>query len=71
MCISIKKAAQGLIKAGKVATEGILNMVEMAYRAYDPCIACATHSLPGQMPLEIVIYDSEGKELDRLSQYIS
>ncbi len=71
MCISIKRAAQGLIKAGKVATEGILNMVEMAYRAYDPCIACATHSLPGQMPLEVVIYDSEGKELDRLSQYIS
>jgi len=71
MCISIKKAAQGLIKAGKVVTEGTLNMIEMAYRAYDPCIACATHSLPGQMPLEIVIYDSEGKELDRLSQYIS
>lgn len=71
MCISIKKAAQGLIKAGKVVTEGILNMIEMAYRAYDPCIACATHSLPGQMPLEIVIYDKEGKELDRLSQYIT
>jgi len=71
MCISIKRAAQGLIKAGKVVTEGILNMIEMAYRAYDPCMACATHSLPGQMPLEVVIYDSEGKELDRLSQYIS
>ena len=71
MCISIKKAAQGLIKAGKVVNEGILNMIEMAYRAYDPCIACATHSLPGQMPLEVVIYDKEGKELDRLSQYIS
>ena len=70
MCISIKKAAQGLIKAGKVVTEGILNMIEMAYRAYGPCIACATHSLPGQMPLEVVIYDSKGKELDRLSQYI-
>jgi len=71
MCISIKKAAQGLIKAGEVVSEGILNMIEMAYRAYDPCIACATHSLPGQMPLEVVIYDKEGKELDRLSQYIS
>ncbi|MBA7520102.1 NAD-reducing hydrogenase HoxS subunit beta [subsurface metagenome] len=71
MCISIKKAAQGLIKAGKVVNEGILNMIEMAYRAYDPCMACATHSLPGQMPLEVVIYDKEGKELDRLSQYIS
>jgi len=34
--------------------------VEMAFRAYDPCMACATHSLPGQMPLEINIYDSDG-----------
>ena len=71
MNMCIKKAAQSLIKAGKVVNEGILNMIEMAYRAYDPCIACATHSLPGQMPLEVVIYDKEGKELDRLSQYIS
>lgn len=71
MNMCIKKAAQSLIKAGKVVNEGILNMIEMAYRAYDPCIACATHSLPGQMPLEIVIYDKEGKELDRLSQYIT
>ena len=71
MNMCIKKAAQSLIKAGKVVNEGILNMIEMAYRAYDPCIACATHSLPGQLPLEIVIYDKEGKELDRLSQYIT
>ncbi len=70
MCISIKKVAQGLIKAGKVVSEGILNMIEMAYRAYDPCFGCATHSLPGQMPLEVVIYDSQGRELDRLSQNI-
>ncbi|MCL0057992.1 Ni/Fe hydrogenase subunit alpha [Dehalococcoidales bacterium] len=70
ICISIKKVAQGLIKAGKVVSEGILNMIEMAYRAYDPCFGCATHSLPGQMPLEVVIYDSQGRELDRLSQNI-
>jgi F420-non-reducing hydrogenase large subunit len=43
ICISIKKAAQALIKAGKVITQGLLNMVEMAFRAYDPCFACATH----------------------------
>ncbi|MFB0556301.1 MAG: Ni/Fe hydrogenase subunit alpha, partial [Dehalococcoidia bacterium] len=54
ICMSIKKAAQKLIKNWKV-DEGLLNMVEMAFRAYDPCIACATHSLPGQMPLEIII----------------
>jgi hypothetical protein len=35
-------------------------MVEMAFRAYDPCFGCATHSLPGQMPLEVTIRDAEG-----------
>ncbi len=57
--MSVKKAAQGLIKKGKV-TEGLLNMVEMAFRAYDPCFGCATHSLPGQMPLEVRLRDPEG-----------
>ena len=70
MNMSVKKAAQGLIKKGKVATEGLLNMVEMAFRAYDPCMACATHSLPGQMPLEIVIYDATGEEIKRLNQHL-
>lgn len=58
ICMSIEKAAKGLIKEGKVS-EGLLNMVEMAFRAYDPCLACATHSLPGHMPLEINIRDHE------------
>jgi F420-non-reducing hydrogenase large subunit len=53
--MSIKQAAEGLIKKGEVS-DGILNMVEMAFRAYDPCYACATHTLPGQMPLDINIY---------------
>ncbi len=60
MNMSVKKAAQGVIKKGKEISEPLLNMVEMAFRAYDPCMACATHSLPGQMPLEINIYDSDG-----------
>ena len=38
-------------------------MVEMAFRAFDPCYSCATHSLPGEMPLEAVIY--KGGELYR------
>ncbi|WP_088552702.1 Ni/Fe hydrogenase subunit alpha [Calderihabitans maritimus] len=58
MNMSVKKAAQELIKNGQVE-QGLLNMVEMAFRAYDPCMACATHSLPGQMPLEIRIFDAE------------
>ena len=68
MNMSIKKAAQKLITAGKEASEGLLNMVEMAFRAYDPCLACATHTLPGQMPLEVIIHDSEGNILQRLSR---
>jgi F420-non-reducing hydrogenase large subunit len=71
MNMSIKKAAQGLIKKGKVVSEGLLNMVEMAFRAYDPCMACATHTLPGQMPLEVVIRNSEGNVIEKLSQHLS
>jgi F420-non-reducing hydrogenase large subunit len=56
ICISIKDAAKGLIQKGKV-TDGILNKVEMAFRAYDPCWACATHVAVGQMPLEVKIYN--------------
>jgi len=68
MNMSIKKAAQKLITAGKVASEGLLNMVEMAFRAYDPCMACATHTLPGQMPLEVIIRDAEGNIVQRVSR---
>lgn len=68
MCISVKKAAQGVIKKGQEVSEGLLNMVEMAFRAYDPCFACATHSLPGQMPLEVLIYDSEKRLVQRLKR---
>jgi len=59
ICMSVERAAKGLIKNGEVS-DGLLNMVEMAFRAYDPCLACATHSYPGTMPLEIKIYDSNG-----------
>lgn len=54
--MSIRDAAKGVIKKG-IVDDGILNMVEMAFRAYDPCFACATHTLPGGMPLEVKIYD--------------
>jgi F420-non-reducing hydrogenase large subunit len=68
--ISIKKAAKALIKKGQVITEGLLNRVEMAFRAYDPCMACATHTLPGQMPLEVVIRDADGVVVERLTQHL-
>lgn len=67
MCISIKKAARSLIRKGEV-DQGLLNMVEMAFRAYDPCLACATHALLGQMPLEVLIRDSVGNIVKRLAR---
>jgi len=69
ICLSVKKAAQGLIHKGQV-NQGLLNMVEMAFRAYDPCFGCATHSLPGQMPLVVTVRSPEGEVLRELSQYV-
>jgi F420-non-reducing hydrogenase large subunit len=63
--MSVEKAAKALIKNGEVP-DGILNMIEMAFRAYDPCHACATHSLPGRTPLELSVYDYRGELVKRL-----
>jgi len=60
--MSIRNAAKGLIHGGNV-DQGLLNMVEMAFRAYDPCFGCATHFALGQMPLTIEIYSHEKKLL--------
>jgi F420-non-reducing hydrogenase large subunit len=49
--------------------DGSQSRVEMAFRAYDPCFGCATHSLPGQMPLEVVIRDAAGGVVDVRRQY--
>ncbi|MCX8108747.1 MAG: Ni/Fe hydrogenase subunit alpha, partial [Verrucomicrobiae bacterium] len=61
------RAAKALIKGGKV-TEGLLNKVEMAFRAYDPCLGCATHSLPGHIPLSLRIYDHGRNLVQELRQ---
>jgi F420-non-reducing hydrogenase large subunit len=42
----------------------------MAFRAYDPCMSCATHSLPGQMPLEVTVRDASGEVVEVLRQYM-
>jgi hypothetical protein len=65
---AIRQAAKGLIKKGEVINQGLLNLVEMAFRAYDPCMSCATHALPGSLPLEVRILDSAGQLVQRLSQ---
>lgn len=70
IAMSIKKAAQNLITKGTEIQESILNMIEMAFRNYDPCMSCATHSLPGKMPLEVTIRDAEGNIVQVLKQYV-
>jgi F420-non-reducing hydrogenase large subunit len=67
MAMSVEKAAKGLIHRGEVS-EGLLNMVEMAFRAYDPCHACATHTLPGQMPLVVTIHDASGQAIREIKR---
>jgi len=64
--MSINKAARGLIKKGTPVTEGVLNMIEMAFRAYDPCFGCATHALPGVTPLIVRIRDRNGEILEEI-----
>lgn len=68
MSLSIKKAAKALIKKGGKLTEGVLNMIEMAFRAYDPCISCATHTIPGQMPITVRLRAKDGEVLDEMSR---
>jgi F420-non-reducing hydrogenase large subunit len=64
IAMSIRKAAHVLIRREVEITDGVLNRIEMAFRAYDPCFGCATHSLPGKMPLEVEVRDSDGTLLD-------
>ena len=67
IAMSVEKAAKGLIKGGHV-TEGLLNKVEMAFRAYDPCLGCATHALPGHTPLKVSIFNHHRQLLHQLVQ---
>ncbi|MBM4170140.1 MAG: Ni/Fe hydrogenase subunit alpha [Ignavibacteria bacterium] len=63
--MSVNQAAKAVIKDGKY-DQGIMNRVEMAIRAYDPCFSCATHRFDGTMPVKIDIYDSRGRIVDTL-----
>ncbi|NIQ06768.1 MAG: Ni/Fe hydrogenase subunit alpha [Candidatus Korarchaeota archaeon] len=63
--MDIKNAASKLIRNGNIS-EGILNRVEMAYRNYDPCLSCSTHSLPGKAPIELIIRNNDGKIIERI-----
>lgn len=68
ICMSLKKAAEGIIKKGVKVDDGILNMVEMAFRAYDPCFSCATHNQRGKMPLTVNFRNPSGEILRSVSR---
>jgi F420-non-reducing hydrogenase large subunit len=67
ICMSIRDAAKALIH-GENVSEALLNRVEMAFRAYDPCLACATHFAVGQMPLQVSIYNHNRKLVKTLER---
>jgi NAD-reducing hydrogenase large subunit len=58
-CVAVKE-----MSGQKEITEGMMNAVEVAIRAYDPCLSCATHAL-GTMPLEISLFDEKDQLIDR------
>jgi NAD-reducing hydrogenase large subunit len=63
---AVSKVAQDHL-SGVEITEGLLNRIEVAIRAYDPCLSCATHAL-GQMALEVSVVDAEGRVLHQKSR---
>ena len=66
--MSVKQAAKTLIKNGKY-DQGTLNRVEMAIRAYDPCLSCATHKLDGSIAVKIEIRNARGQVIDTLANW--
>ena len=59
IALSVDKAARALIRNGQVDA-GLLDQVEMSFRAYHRCFGCSTHSLPGQMALIVEVRDAGG-----------
>ena len=63
---AVRTVAQNQLSGNEI-TEGLLNNIEVAIRAYDPCLSCATHAM-GQMPLTVELFDHQGRLLDRKSK---
>lgn len=61
---SIRQVASEYLD-GKELTEPLLNRIEVAIRAFDPCLSCATHAV-GKMPLEIELVDAAGERVDSI-----
>jgi NAD-reducing hydrogenase large subunit len=67
MNLAVRSVADNFISGKPEVTEGLLNRVEVAIRAYDPCLSCATHAM-GKMPLSIELQDSKGNVIDKKSK---
>lgn len=63
---SVRQVARSAFD-GREVTEGLLNQIEVAIRAYDPCLSCATHAL-GKMPLQVEVFTADGERLDSLTR---
>jgi len=63
---AVRRVAQQYLHGHEI-TEGLLNHIEVAVRAFDPCLSCATHAL-GKMPLEIEVLDVAGNQLSSLAR---
>lgn len=66
MNLAVEKVAMDHLSGKPEITEGLLNHIEVAIRAYDPCLSCATHAL-GRMPLVVRLVDHNGNEVARKS----
>ncbi len=66
---SIRKVANQYLD-GNQLTEALLNQVEVAIRAYDPCLSCATHAM-GKMPLQINLVNENNELVDRLEKRVT
>ena len=67
MNASVQAVAQEYFD-GREITEGLLNRIEVAVRAYDPCLSCATHAL-GSMPLQVQVINAAGQVLDAVLRH--
>ena len=63
---SVRSVANAYLDGNEI-TEGLLNHLEVAIRAYDPCLSCATHAL-GKMPLQVELHAADGSLLDRIAK---
>jgi NAD-reducing hydrogenase large subunit len=61
---AVQKVAEDHLSGKPEITEGMLNHIEVAIRAYDPCLSCATHAM-GQMPLVVTLIDADGNVVDK------